>query len=80
MPAGQLHRRAFMLPRVDGVALAETFLVSAVTTVLVIRAYLIATRQRYLMLIADRGRGLRQRGAVHVRRQQPHRRSNQRAD
>lgn len=43
MPAGQLHRRAFMLPRVDGVALAETFLVSAVTTVLVIRAYLIAT-------------------------------------
>lgn len=43
MPAHQLRRRAFMLPRVDGVALAETFLVSAVATVLIIRAYLSAT-------------------------------------
>lgn len=43
MPAARLRRRAFMLPRVDGVAMAETFLVSAVATVLVIRAYLWAT-------------------------------------
>ena len=32
-----------MLPRVDGVGMAETFLVSAVATVLIIRAYLSAT-------------------------------------
>lgn len=36
-------RRQFMLSRVDGVPLAETFLVSAVVTVIIIRAYLSAT-------------------------------------
>ncbi len=36
-------RRHFMLSRVDGVPLAETFLVSAMVTVLVIRGYLSAT-------------------------------------
>lgn len=32
--ARDLRRRAFMLPRADGVATAESFLVSAVVTVL----------------------------------------------
>jgi len=41
--ARDLRRRAFMLPRADGVATAESFLVSAVVTVLGIRAYLSAT-------------------------------------
>jgi hypothetical protein len=41
--ARRIRARAFMLPRADGVALAETFLVSAVVTVLMIRAYLQAT-------------------------------------
>ena len=41
--ARDLRRRAFMLPRADGVAAAESFLVSAVVTVLGIRAYLSAT-------------------------------------
>lgn len=43
MHDGRVRRRAFMLPRVDGVELAEAFLVSAVATVLLIRAYLSAT-------------------------------------
>lgn len=41
--ARSMRSRAFMLPRADGVALAETFLVSSVVTVLMIRAYLSAT-------------------------------------
>lgn len=41
--ARRIRSRAFMLPRADGVALAEAFLVSAVVTVLMIRAYLSAT-------------------------------------
>ena len=41
--AEQGLRRRFMLSRVDGVPLAETFLVSAVVTVIIIRAYLSAT-------------------------------------
>ncbi len=41
--AKALRTRALMLPRVDGVVLAEIFLVAAVATVLIIRTYLSAT-------------------------------------
>lgn len=41
--AARFRRRALTLPRTDGVVLAETFLVTAVVTVLVIRFYLSAT-------------------------------------
>ncbi len=41
--AGAFRSRALTLPRVDGVVLAEIFLVAAVATVLIIRALLMAT-------------------------------------
>lgn len=41
--AGTFRSRALTLPRVDGVVLAEIFLVAAVVTVLIIRAILMAT-------------------------------------